>query len=316
VDLSALAAAYGLDWLIGDPPRPTHPGRTVGRVATWLEARLYPLGEARGHLAGAGAAYALILVGGAYAACWLALAAAGRAGPVVRWLVEVWLLQTALAARSLRDAARSVERPLAAGHLELARGRLPQLVGRDVAGLSEEGVRRAVVESVAESTVDGVVAPLCYAALGGPALAWAYKAVNTLDSLVGHRDRHYSLFGRTAARLDDLANWLPARLAAALALLVSAVLPGLDARAGWAAWRRDARRHPSPNAGVVESAFAGALGLRLGGWSRYDGVPRFAGDLNPQGGPPGAGSVGRALGLAAWTSLLALAACLLVGWRL
>jgi adenosylcobinamide-phosphate synthase len=168
-------------------------------------------------------------------------------------------------ARMLTTQALAIEAQLASGDLDAARSALPALVGRDPSELGEDEIARAVVESVAENTVDAVVAPVVWAAVGGGPGALVYRAVNTMDSMVGHHGERYEHFGWAAARLDDIANWVPARLTAAI---VAVVCP---ARAGevWRAVREDAPAHPSPNAGVVEAAFAAALGVRLGGTNRY-----------------------------------------------
>jgi adenosylcobinamide-phosphate synthase len=225
-----------------------------------LEARCYADSRRRGLVyaaAGAGGAALAgsLLEGGDTAAGWR------RQVPLA---VATYL---AVASRALAGAAQEVARPLAAGDLDGARARLPSLVGRDPAGLDEAEIVRAVVESVAENTVDAVVAAAWWAACAGTAGVLAYRAVNTLDAMVGHRSPRYARFGWAAARADDVAGWLPARLTA---LLVAAVRPGSSARV-WAAVRHQAGAHPSPNAGVAEAAFAAALGVRLGGANTYAG---------------------------------------------
>jgi adenosylcobinamide-phosphate synthase len=174
---------------------------------------------------------------------------------------------TAVAGRGLHEAARDVERSLRSGDLERARRRLPALVGRDTRDLDATEISRAAVESVAENTVDAVVAPAFWAALAGAPGVLAYRAVNTLDSMVGHRSPRYANYGWASARLDDVFAWIPARLTAALV----AVVRPRQAGSVWRAVRSQAPSHPSPNAGVVESAFAAALGVRLGGVNHYEG---------------------------------------------
>jgi adenosylcobinamide-phosphate synthase len=169
-----------------------------------------------------------------------------------------------LGGRSLEREAHAVHARLAAGDLPAARRRLTHLVGRDTAALDESQVARAVLESVAENTSDAVVAPLVWGAVGGLPGLLAYRAINTLDAMVGHRSARYARFGTPAARLDDLVNWLPARLTALLAVVLAPLVGGSPA-AAWQAWHRDGPAHPSPNAGRAEAAFAGALGVRLGG---------------------------------------------------
>jgi len=201
----------------------------------------------------------------------LAGAAHGALGVVAGAAAGAALRSTALATyvavaqRELCRTATEVHDALAAGDLELARLLLPALVGRDPAGLDGNEIARAVIESVAENCVDAVVAPALWAVAAGPSGALAYRAVNTLDAMVGHRSPRYARFGWASARLDDVANFVPARATAALVVVVRP----RSAAAVWRAVRRQARAHPSPNAGVVEAAFAAALGVRLGGTNRY-----------------------------------------------
>lgn len=257
-----LGAGLGIlfDAALGEPPPGAHPVAAFGRAMQGLEAHLYGDRRSRG-LAHASIGAAL----GAAAGAALGLGARRwrrGSGAVAATAVATW---TAVAGRELGRAARVVEAGLGRGDLEAARAALPALVGRDPAGLDEAEIARAVVESVAENTVDAVVGPALWAAVGGAPGALAYRAVNTMDAMVGHLDHRYRNYGWAAARLDDAANLVPARLTAAL---VATVRPGA-ARDVWSTVRRDAARHPSPNAGVAEAAFAAALGLRLGGTNRY-----------------------------------------------
>ena len=261
-----MAAALGLiaDRFLGEPPAAVHPVAAFGRLMMRAEEAVRAgTGRRDGRAAGAGYAVAGAGLGwgGGAGLGWAAGFTRGcdvPAGAVATWLV--------VAGRALGDEATAIGRRLAADDLDGARRRLPSLVGRDPESLDAKGVARAVVESVAENTVDAVVAPACWAAVLGAPGAGMYRAVNTLDAMVGHRNERYIRFGWAAARLDDAANWLPARLAG---LLVAAVRPR---RTGdvFAALRHPPA-HPSPNAGVVEAAFAAALGLRLGGDTVYAG---------------------------------------------
>jgi adenosylcobinamide-phosphate synthase len=255
-----LVAGFVADRLLGDPAR-LHPVAGFGAVAGRLEARVWA--DRRQ----AGAAYAVVLVGGALAGSWLVERAAARRPEAlaVTTAVVTW---GALGGRSLGREAAAVEARLARGDLPAARQRLTHLVGRDTDGLGSGEVARAVVESVAENTSDAVVAPLVAGAVAGVPGLVCYRAVNTLDAMVGHRDPRYRNFGWAPARLDDLLNLAPARLSAGLAVLLAPAVGGVRADA-LRAWRRDARHHPSPNAGPVEAAFAGALGVRLGGVNSY-----------------------------------------------
>lgn len=269
-----LLLACLLDLLAGDPRWFPHPVRLMGAAAAWYErgARAVVQGPTAERAAGMVLALGLPLL--AYAVGWAAIESARQVHQVAGSAVAVLLAWTTLAARDLSDHAAAVQRALEAGSLEEARRAVGLIVGRDTERLDEPELVRAAVETVAESTSDGVMAPLCYLVIGGPPLALAYKAVSTLDSLVGHREPPYTHFGWASARLDDLANWVPARLTALL-LVLAAWLSSRKmepiARA-WAVLRRDGHRHASPNSGRPEAAMAGALGVRLGGRNSYDGV--------------------------------------------
>ena len=243
-----LAAAAGLvaDRCWGEPPASLHPVVAFGRLMAGVEDAVYADDRA------AGAAYVALGVA-------VALGAGISTGSTT--------LAVALSAsgRTLRAAARHVAAALAAGDLHLARARLPALVGRDPDALDESGIAAATVESLAENTVDAIVAPALFAAALGPAGVAAHRAVDTLDSMVGYPTPRYQRFGWAGARLDDAAAFVPARVTAALVCLRRPA----RARAVLTAVRRDAPRHPSPNAGVAEAAFAGALGLELGGPTQY-----------------------------------------------
>jgi adenosylcobinamide-phosphate synthase len=226
--------------------------------------------------------------GAAYAA--LGVATGVAAGSLAR--STALATYVACAGRALRAEASSVGASIAADDLDGARARLPALVGRDVDDLDEKAVARAVIESVAENTVDAVVAPALWAAAAGARGALAHRAINTLDAMVGHRDARYARFGWAAARADDAAAWVPARVTAALVAVVRPGAAGAVARVV----RTDARDHPSPNAGVAEGAFAAALDLRLGGPLAYQG----RGELRPSlgdGRPPEPADIGRAVRL-------------------
>jgi adenosylcobinamide-phosphate synthase len=305
--LAPVAAGIAADWLLGEPPATWHPVAGFGRAMLWLEARWYADSRRRGVLhAASGTALAAI-------PGWLlatGLSGARPPAPVTARRAVVLALATyvAVAGRALTTAARQVAEPLEAGDLETARARLPALVGRDPSGLDTAETTRAVVESVAENTVDAVVAPAWWAALAGPGGVCAYRALNTLDAMVGHRSARYARFGWAAARADDIAAWVPARLTA---LLVAAVRPRA-ARAVLTAVRVQAPGHPSPNAGVAEAAFAAALGVRLGGTNVYAGRPERRATLG-SGPPPRVADIDRAIRLSRDVSAVAAAVPLLLG---
>jgi adenosylcobinamide-phosphate synthase len=227
-------------------------------------------------------------------------------------LVSVLLGSLCLARRSLKEHALDVLHPLVAGDLSQARTALARIVSRETAHLKEEEIVRATVESVAENTSDGVIAPLFYLALGGVPLAMAYKAVNTLDSMIGYHTERHEYFGKTAARLDDAANYLPARLTA-LAFIGAAWVQGLLGREERWDWRealrvarKDGRRHHSPNAGYPEAAMAGALGVQLGGVNRYFGAMVQKPTMGERRYPLSPEMISRSLSLLDGASILAL----------
>ena len=256
---AGLAAGLVVDRVVGDPRR-GHPVAAFGRVAAATERTLYADDRVRG------AVHAGLLVGGATAVG--ALAERGARGSASRVLLTAAATWAVVGGTTLRSEAAAMSSLLRSGDLDAARDRLSHLCGREARDLDADGLARATVESVAENTSDAHVGPLLWgAAFGVPGLL-GYRAVNTLDAMVGHRSDRYHRFGWASARADDVANLLPARLAAALATALAPVVGGRPAQAR-AAWRRDAGKHPSPNAGPVEAAFAGALGRRLGGPVTY-----------------------------------------------
>ena len=271
--LTALAVlgGFGLDLLLADPAWMPHPVVWMGKAITRLEGllrRLFPDTPAGQRAAGRVLAAALPL--GTFALAGTVCALAYGLHPALGFAVElVWCWQ-ALALRGLADESGRVYACLAEGDLPAARRQVSRIVGRDTAALTAEGVTKAAVETVAENFSDGVAAPLFYLLIGGAPLGLACKAVNTMDSMVGYKNRRYLHFGRAAARLDDAATYLPARLAALLWIGASA-LGGFDAPNAWRIWRRDRRCHASPNAAQTESACAGALGVQLAGPAWYFG---------------------------------------------
>jgi adenosylcobinamide-phosphate synthase len=275
-------AGLGLavDRLWGEPPAPVHPVAAFGRAMTWLEGVLWA--DRRS----AGCPYVAAGVGGAVLLGRLVERLVGRGTALS---IAVGLCS---ASHALAGAARSVARALEQGDLEGARRALPALVGRDVAELDEAAVARAVIESLAENLSDAVVATLWWGLVAGAPGVLGHRAANTLDAMVGHRCPRYRRFGWAAARLDDLAGWVPARLTALLVVLAHPGRAGSVIRI----WRGSARAHPSPNAGVAEGAFAAALGLKLGGPTRYRGREEMRPALG-DGRLPEASDITRALGL-------------------
>ncbi|GAB2697664.1 cobalamin biosynthesis protein [Thalassiella azotivora] len=294
---AGLLVGYALDAALGDPRR-WHPVAGLGRAAGALERRVHADDRVRG------AVFTAVVVGAA-AGAGAAAQRAVRGRFLLEMAVTAAATWTVLGGRSLVREADAVHARLDAGDLPGARRQVARLVGRDTTTLDACGVARAAVESVAENTSDAVVAPLLWGAVAGPAGLLGYRAVNTLDAMVGHRSPRYARFGWASARLDDVANLVPARCAA---LLAAVLAPGGSGgtRAALAAWRRDARQHPSPNAGPVEASFAGALGVRLGGVNAYAGTVEDRGVLG-RGRPVAPGDVPRAARLSRLVGLGAVA---------
>ncbi|WP_149180062.1 cobalamin biosynthesis protein [Streptomyces sp. TRM49041] len=296
----ATAGVLG-DLLLGDPRR-GHPVAVFGRAASAVERVLW-----RDHR-GWGALHTAVCAGGAATGAALATRAVRGRGAVSVTLTaaSVWAV---VGGTTLGREARAIGGALAAGDVETARQRLPHLCGRDPQALDGPGIARAVVESVAENTSDAVVGALVWGALGGVPGLVAFRAVNTLDAMVGHKSPRHRRFGWASARLDDVAGWPGARLTAALT-----VAAGGDRRGAVRAWRADAGEHPSPNAGPVEASFAGALGVRLGGSLSYGGRVEHRPVLNGEGRAVEVADIERAVRLSRRVSGLALAVC--VGGRL
>ena len=261
--------AFGVDLLLGDPRWLPHPVKLIGRFASSIEApvrRMIPNARAAGIVA-----VFAVLTATAVAALML-VSGATRLHPIAGDIVSIALLYTCFAGRDLALHSHRGYRALAENDLPEARRRVAMLVGRDTEHLDEQEVVRGTVESVAENMVDGVTAPIFFAVIGGPAGALLYKAVNTLDSTFGYKNERYLQFGWASARLDDLVNYIPARLTAPLVAFTAALL-GLRPLAAWRTFLRDGRKHPSPNSGLTEAAVAGALGVQLGGLNYYFGEP-------------------------------------------
>ncbi|MFH1970188.1 MAG: adenosylcobinamide-phosphate synthase CbiB [Verrucomicrobiota bacterium] len=260
-------AAVALDLLVGDPRWLPHPVRFIGWIAQRLER---PMQRLICNAKAAGIVTVLLMVLIAGVSTWGLIRLARFYHPVAADIVCVLLIYTTIAAHDLARHSCAVFRALAAGDLEQARRRVAKIVGRDTAHLEEAGVARAAVECVAESTVDGITAPLFFAILAGPVGAMMYRAINTLDSTFGYTNDRYMRFGWAAAKLDDLANYLPSRITAPLIGLAAAFLCQRPVQS-WRILRRDGRKHASPNAGLPEAALAGALGIQLGGLNYYAG---------------------------------------------
>ena len=263
--------SFLLDLLLGDPAWMPHPVVYMGKVISWSEKRLrtrFPATEKGEFRAGLllAACLPLLTVAVSGGAVWLLW----KVHPALGFFLNVLWGWQALAMRDLRKESVNVYRKLREDTLPAAREAVGRIVGRETAQLSAGGVVKAAVETVAENFSDGVAAPMLYLLIGGAPLALGYKAVNTMDSLIGHRNERYLYFGRAAAKLDDGANYIPARLSAFL-LMAAAGLSGQSVKGAYRIWRRDRRNHASPNSAQTESVMAGALGVELGGPARYFG---------------------------------------------
>ena len=302
-----LLSAFALDLILGDPRWLPHPVRGIGWTIQRTETVLRRFAKTPLAEKAAGVLLVVLIVSLVSILSQFLILSFFRISLFSGFALSVLLAYTTLAARDLGNAAKAVLRHLDAGEIAQASTGLSKIVGRDTADLDDQEIARAVVETVAENTSDGVIAPLFYLAMGGPALALAYKAVNTLDSMVGYRNEKYINFGWAAARVDDIANFIPARITAVLICLASEILRGLHAivspssqpspsrgeavselrtpssvlTSPWHIMLRDGNKHPSPNSGYPEAAMAGALGIRLGGPGTYAGIPSlkpFIGD--------------------------------------
>jgi adenosylcobinamide-phosphate synthase len=311
-----LLMASAVDALAGDPRWVPHPVRLIGRCIASIDRRIRAICQSAISLRIAGVCLAGGLPIMTYVIGAIFIEEAERLAGWLGSVLSIGLASMTLAARDLWDHVRAVDGPLQAGDLPAARRAVAMIVGRDTENLSDSEVARATVETVAESTADGVIAPLLYLAVGGAPLALAYKAVNTLDSMIGHRDERYANFGWASARLDDLANWIPARIAAVL-LIIGAALTTRQlgqSRNGWRVLRRDGGKHPSPNSGRPEAAMAGVLGVRLGGTNFYDGIAQTSPVLGEEGRSVQPGDIATAAKVMAAASMLGVLLAVWITW--
>jgi len=293
-----------LDQLFGDPRRWPHPVVGIGKVISFLEHQFNRgVPEARRRN---GVLLTFLVVGGTYLLTWFVVLGANAIHPLLGIGVSVYFVFASLAGKSLLDAGQSVLVPLRHGDLSEARLRLSLLVSRDTDNLTEVEIVRGTIETLAENFVDGILSPLFYAALGGAPLAMAFKAISTLDSMVGYRNDQYEEFGWFSARTDDWANYVPARLSVLL-LLLTGWLRRMPVRQAYRIWRRDASGHPSPNGGNPESIVAGLLGIQLGGINSYHGKPHHRAEMGDVLHPMNASDIVHCRQLvrtATWLSLL------------
>jgi adenosylcobinamide-phosphate synthase len=307
-----LTLAYLLDWVLGDPPWFPHPVRLLGAFIGFLEKAARRIFKSQAALQFAGIMMVVIAAGGAAALVFILVAAAYRLHTAAGLFAELYLYYAMLAGGDLRHHILRVKMALDDKDLEKARFATSMLVSRDTKNLEEPGLSRAAIESLFENSADGLVAPLFFAALGGPVGMVFYKAVNTLDSMIGYKNENYIHLGRFSARLDDFLNYIPARLTAFIILVA-----GLGEKKLYPALKvlkSDRRKHESPNSAWPEAAAAGVLGIKLSGNDYYGGrlIKRPA--INACGHEAAAGDIGRALSLYSRTSVLAFAGLVLLTW--
>ena len=301
-----LLSAGFCDLLLGDPRGLPHPVRWIGRLTATLEKALYPINRSdRGEfLAGCIVCAAVIAVCGG--AAFIVPASLRKWSPVAGFIGETITVFYCLSARSLVQEADKVRNRLAARDLPAARNAVAMIVGRDTGNLDERGIVRATVETVAENIVDGIVAPVFWFAVGGPVAAVVFKAVSTMDSMIGYKSERYRRFGTAAARLDDVLNFIPARLTAFFFIPGAALLLRYNWQQSLRIVKRDRRKHDSPNSAHGEAAVAGALGVQLGGEAFYRGVPSCKPLLGNRQNLVQIGDITRACRIAAMVTLLVL----------
>ncbi|AOZ94617.1 adenosylcobinamide-phosphate synthase CbiB [Paenibacillus crassostreae] len=306
-----LWAAYLLDLIIGDPRWIPHPVIGMGNGIKRLEKKIRSRVSLPADLKKVGILLPVIIVGGSFLLIWALLKGLYMIHPWIAVVAEVVFIATTIATKGLKDAGMEVYGHLNRGDLPAARKALGMIVGRDTHHLDEPEIVRGTVETVAENIVDAIVSPLFFALIGGAPLAMAYRAVNTLDSMVGYKNDKYINLGWASARLDDIANYIPARITGVL-LVVSSWLMRLDYKRSVRTIKHDARLHPSPNSGFPESAVAGALGIRLGGENIYHGEVSFRAYMGEGSRPMGKEDIIATVRLMLLSSLLFLLLSVLV----
>jgi len=265
--LIILPAAFLLDLILGDPQILPHPVRWMGKVIELLEPAFRKFSK---NLTVSGTFFALFLILTSWVITFIIVVIAGKLHPILEIVIEIVLIYWCISVRSLQQSAMEVSRSLMKGGIKEAKKKVSLIVGRDVEKLTEGGIVKATIETVAENLVDGVISPLFFAVIGGAPLAIAYKMVNTLDSMVGYKNDKYIHFGKAAARIDDIANFIPARLSVPIISLAAQIL----SRKGLHAFKTavlEGKKHSSPNAGFPEASFAGTMGIKLGGPNYYHG---------------------------------------------
>ncbi len=301
-----------VDQLLGDPSWLPHPVIGLGRMISLCDRLFNHRSQSARIQRIFGVVTVVIIVGTAWAASFVIVRVLYLLAPWLSWLAAVAIIWTTVASRGLREAGQDVHRALMEDGIALARQRVAMYVGRDTGELSEREVIRAVVETLAENMVDGIISPLFYALIGGAALALAYRAVNTLDSMIGYKNERYQNFGWAAARLDDVANYIPARLTIFILLLAIRICR-FDVRSAWQVMARDRSNHPSPNGGIPESMVAGALGVQLGGVNYYGGVAHQRGLLGTPAAELAAQDIMKVVRLVNWVTIILISGTIVMG---
>lgn len=307
----AVIWALLFDTLLGDPRVKIHPVALIGSLIAWLERIFYRSAAGKKEQFLAGMVLSIIVLLAVYDIVYAVMLGISYIdNAYVSYAAEGFILFWTICPRSLAQAANEIRHYLLRHRLRIARAKVGWIVGRDTEKLSEGEVVRATVETVAENTIDGILSPLFFFALGGAPLAACYRAANTLDSMIGYKNDKYLYFGRFAARLDDVLNYIPARIGALLYILMAALLR-YDWKGAWRIVRRDASKHPSPNGGYAEAAVAGALGIRLGGYNSYFGKVSFRAYMGDPRHELGPGHIRQAVHL---MYAVALSAAALTAW--
>ena len=311
LNLAALLAGFLLDLLLGDPEWLYHPVRLIGNYISWLEKRLRKRGgNLRRRVLWLTCSTVLLTMACTALILW-GLRLLGKWPLFIGMALMDWL---GIAVTCMAKEARNVEKALGQG-LSAARKQVARIVGRDTQNLNEEEIVKATVETVAENTTDGVISPMVYAFLGGPVLLWGFKAANTLDSMVGYLDEKYRDIGWSSAKLDDILNYIPARLTALL-MICASYLSGLDGKNALRIVKRDHANHKSPNCAWSEAAAAGALHIQLGGTHDYFGKPVVKPTIGDAGRPAERQDIRRAIRLLYGSSVLMVILLSLIGWFL
>jgi len=263
--------AYIVDLIVGDPPRIPHPVIIIGKLISKLDNFFYRNDQSNRYKLFSGGLVVLLILFVTYGFTYSLIHFLNTIHPWLSWLASIWLISTTISAKGLKDVGLEIQKLLKEKNLPEARKKVGYIVGRDTANLDEKELSRATVETIAENIVDGVTSPLFYAFIGGAPLAMTYRAVNTMDSMLGYKNDKYLYFGRIAARTDDVFNFIPARLTGLAIVLVALLLPQFSGREALKIFLRDSKNHPSPNSGYSESAVSGALKIQLGGTNYYQG---------------------------------------------